>query len=80
MLVIWELCFRSEHCLDYVEKTEDRSVNFSVHTLRLNLQHKNTNVQKNGSEIIKQFLIESDCNLERFKKPNTVLSLTNLVI
>ena len=55
-----------------VEKTEDSSINFSELVQRLNLQNKNWNVPKNGGQIIKQFLIESDCNLERFNKPITI--------
>ena len=64
--------FDRQECLDCVEKNEGDSLNFSELAVRFNLRHKNGNLPKNGGQILKQFLIESDCNLERFDNKNTL--------
>ena len=59
--------FQRQECLDYVNGlSSEEMLNFSALASKYNMHHNSGTVPKNGGQIIKQLLLENDCDLERF--------------
>ena len=60
--------FDRQECLEYVNQLGSEDVlNFSALAKKFNLHHTTgTTVPKNGGQVLKQFLLENNCDLTRF--------------
>ena len=61
-----------EECIDWVNSIEADSINYSQLATRFKLRHKNGNIPKNGGQIIKEFLLQSGCDLTNFSQNNAL--------